>query len=187
MSRPKPPNPAKLVVGLLMKDKQLLSSVVAHLVEKYGTPDLVSAWLDFNYTAYYEPEMGSPLFRRIFSFTSLIDQQSLAGIKHATNDIETVYCTDNRRRVNIDPGYLLNERFVLATGKNFAHRIYVGQNIYADLTLVYVKGAYRSLEWTYPDYASRDIIRFLDRVRRKYNIDLKNREGKAQATGTHMQ
>jgi hypothetical protein len=75
--------------------------------------------------------------------------------------------------VNIDPGYLLLERFVLATGKNYAHRIYIGQNIYADLTLTYAKGGFQTLPWTYPDYASPEIRDFLLQVRYKYSMDLK--------------
>jgi hypothetical protein len=75
--------------------------------------------------------------------------------------------------VNIDPGYLLPERLVLATGKNFTHRIYIGQGIYADLTLIFQKGAFRTLPWTYPDYADRCLIDFLTLVRNKYMLDLK--------------
>ena len=74
--------------------------------------------------------------------------------------------------MNLDPGYLLYERFVLATGKNFSHRIYIGRGIYADLTLVYQKGAYRSLPWTYPDYAADTMRAFLTTVREHYAADL---------------
>ena len=75
--------------------------------------------------------------------------------------------------VNIDPGYLLHERFVLATGKNYSHRIYIGKGIYADLTLMYTKGKFEPLPWTYPDYASENIIDFLEKVRKKYGVDIK--------------
>ena len=75
--------------------------------------------------------------------------------------------------VNLDPGYLLRERFVLATGKNYSHRIYIGQGIYADLTLIYTKGRFIKLPWTYPDYAQQNMLNYLERVRNKYVIDLK--------------
>ena len=107
--------------------------------EKFGPVDLVSAWMPFDYTIYYEREMGSPLFRRMLVFRDLIGQDELPAIKRFTNDLESEYLDEGRRRVNIDPGYLLPERFVLATGKNFTHRIYIGQGIYADLTLIYAK------------------------------------------------
>ena len=75
-------------------------------------------------------------------------------------------------RVNIDPGYLLFERFVLATGKNYSHRIYIGEGIYADLTLIYQQGAYRPLPWTYPDYSEKAMGQFLMLVRKKYRLDI---------------
>ena len=75
--------------------------------------------------------------------------------------------------INIDPGYLLMERFVLATGKNYSHRIYIGQNIYADLTLTYEKGHFKTLPWTYPDYAGEPIQSFLNKVRKRYAVDIK--------------
>ena len=97
--------------------------------------------------------MGSPLFRRLFGFKQLIQQHDLGQIKLTTNSIEHQYSSGNKRLVNIDPGYLLHERFVLATGKNYSHRIYIGKGIYADLTLIYCHGRFESLPWTYPDYA----------------------------------
>ena len=73
-----------------------------------------------------------------------------------------------RRLVNLDPGYLARERLVLATGKNYTHRLYVGQGLYEEVTLIYQKGAWQSLPWTYPDYAGPDLLNFLDQARKKY-------------------
>jgi hypothetical protein len=114
-----------------------------------------------------------PLFRRVIVYKTLIKQEMLADIKIRTNSIEDQLCDRGRRTVNIDPGYLLRERFVLATGKNFSHRIYIGRGIYADLTLIYRKGSYRTLEWTYPDYGAEPMIALLNLVRQKYIFDLK--------------
>ena len=151
------------------------SSELARFVQGdcFGELDLVSAWMPFDYTAYYELELGSPLYRRLLAFETLIDQQDLAEVKLATNRIEQSYSRHRKRRVNIDPGYLLYERFVLASGKNFSHRIYIGHQIYADLTLIFRKGAFETLPWTYPDYADQPIRSFLERVRKKYAVDLK--------------
>jgi len=101
-----------------------------------------------------------------------IAQERLAEIKLATNAIEQCRAVDGRRTVNLDPGYLLLERFVLASGKNYAHRIHVGRGIYADLTLVFQRGEFRALPWTYPDYADHPLRRFLSAVRQKYGLDL---------------
>ena len=173
MSTPKPPSLAKLVIGFILSEKKLGNEIITELVEKHGPLDVASRWLDFDYTHYYEKEMGRPLYRRVLVFKKLIEQSDLADIKIATNEVEKRYAVKNNRRVNIDPGYLLLERFVLATGKNFPHRIYLDKGIYADLTLIYVKGKYQTLPWTYPDYAADDMKKFLETIRDKYKIDLK--------------
>lgn len=176
MSLPKPPLPAKLVVGFFLNEKALCEAIVRDLQEQLGSIDMVSGWMDFDFTTYYKKEMGGPLHRRLIVFKTLIEQTRLAGIKRVTNDLEDKYRRGIGRRVNIDPGYLLAERFVLATGKNFTHRIYIGRKIYADLTLIYQKGAFRTLPWTYPDYADRRMIDFLTLVRNKYMRDVKRQD-----------
>ncbi len=174
MSLPKAPKPAKLVIGLFMKEKRLIEQITAELIEVFGSIDMVSPWFPFDYTNYYESEMNAPLFRRMLAFKELIKQSSLADIKNTTNEIESSYSREEKRLINIDPGYMLQERFVLATGKNFAHRIYIGKNIYADLTLIYTKGEFKKLPWTYPDYSDKNMLSFLRQVRNKYVADLKN-------------
>jgi hypothetical protein len=176
MSLPRKPNPAKLVVGLFMKDKDLVDNLAKELVDKIGPMDMVSSWFSFDYTDYYEPEMGTSLFRRMFAFKSLIEQNTLADIKILTNELELKYAKEGKRKVNIDPGYLTLERLVLATGKNFTHRIYLEKGIYADLTLIYQKGGFQKLPWTYPDYIQNNVLNFLCSVRRKYARDLKTKE-----------
>jgi len=175
MSLPQPPQPAKLVVGLFLRKQSLLRAVSEELSSAFGPIDMVSPWLPFNYTSYYETEMGTPLFRRVFAYKHLILQRDLPEVKITTNAVERQYSAGGKRQVNIDPGYLLRERFVLASGKNFCHRIYLDQGIYADLTLVYQKNAYQKLPWTYPDYADSPVVRFLEHVRNKYVIDLKHK------------
>jgi hypothetical protein len=171
LSQPQAPQPAKLVVGVFLQDKRLLQDVVRPLQSAFGAVDMVSPWFDFDFTDYYRSEMGSPLYRRMLAFKPLIMQEELSTIKCRTNEVENSFVTDGRRRVNIDPGYLLHERFVLATGKNYTHRIYIGQGIYADLTLIYQKGEFKTLPWTYPDYAAAEMRAFLLGVRRKYAAD----------------
>jgi len=168
MSKPRLPEPAKLVIGCFTSDKDMLEGVARKFSESFGPPDVISPWLPFDHTDYYTPEMGSPLFRRMMAFRELIQQDALADIKLFTNDLEGEYSAQGKRLVNIDPGYLLPERFVLATGKAYAHRIHLRAGIYADLTLIFYKGRFRALDWTYPDYAGEPIIRFLRCVRERY-------------------
>jgi hypothetical protein len=175
MSHPQPAQPGKLVMGVFLKDKTLMDPVVHDLSAAFGTIEMVSPWFDFNYTNYYQKEMGAPLFRRMLVFQELIEQERLADCKLRTNALEAAFSQKSRRTVNIDPGYILYERFVLATGKNFSHRIYIGHGIYADLTLIYREKDFQPLPWTYPDYASAPMRRFLILVRTKYARDMKQR------------
>ena len=174
MSRPHPPVPAKLIIGLILKEKKIVRTVAEELIHTFGWVDLMSPWLPFDFTTYYQAEMGRPLFRRLLAFGSLIEQTALAGIKLKTNAIEKKWSHNEKRQINLDPGYLLAERFVLATGKNFAHRIYLEKGIYADLTLVYRQGGFHPLPWTYPGYRQNDIQGFLTQIRSKYRHDLKS-------------
>ena len=180
MSLPQPPQPAKLIVGLLLKEQSLVPELAEALGSEFGAIDMVSPWFAFDYTKYYASEMGQPLHRRMLVFEELMQQHALAQIKLTTNRIENQYARDGKRQVNLDPGYLLYERFVLATGKNYTHRIYIGENIYADLTLIYQQGQYRALSWTYPDYADDQMRRFLLKVRQKYGADLNRYEAGLQ-------
>lgn len=176
MSLPLAPQAAKLIIGVFTGSQKLLVPVLQALTGLFGEIDLMSPWLAFDYTAYYGPEMGDGLFRRMTAFKPLIDQGDLAAIKCRTNAIEQEFSSDGRRTVNIDPGYLLRERLVLATGKNFSHRIYIGQNIYADLTLMFQKGAFQALPWTYPDYQDPKMLAFLTQAREKYIKDITGTE-----------
>lgn len=172
MSLPKIPAPAKLVTSLLMGDQTLFKPVAQCLTDQFGAPDFISNWITFDFTDYYTREMGTPLIRRVMAFKNLVRQEDLPEIKLATNAIENRFAEGGNRTVNIDPGYLLQERFVLATGKNFAHRIYVGRGIYADLTLLYQNKAFRALPWTYPDYADPSMQTVLAAIRESYRLAL---------------
>ena len=111
MSLPQAPKPAKLVIGLIVQDRALFEPLSVELSAGFGSVDMVSSWMPFAYTTYYEPEMGTPLFRRVLTFKKLIRQDELPKIKLATNLQEQSLAQSGKRRVNIDPGYLLYERF----------------------------------------------------------------------------
>jgi hypothetical protein len=173
MSVPRKPKPAKLFVSVISAAPKRITRVLAALVELYGPMDFVSAVIPFDHTDYYYAEMGTPLWRRFASFVPLIGQGDLVRIKEETNEIEGRMSDGERRSVNIDPGYLVAERLVLATGKNCAHRIYLDRGIYADLTLVFQQKAYRPLPWTYPDYGDERLHGWLGALRQKYLLQLR--------------
>lgn len=175
MSIPSQPEAAKLVIGIYTNNKTIFSDIAETLCDEFGLTDIISPWMNFDYTSYYEAEMGKSLIRRMLSFENLIEQEDLAKIKLMTNKIEKKYSKEGKRTINIDPGYMLLSRFVLATGKDFTHRIYIGKGIYADLTLIFKNGGFQTLPWTYPDYADNTMISYLTSVRNKYINDKKNK------------
>ncbi len=122
---------------------------------------------EFAWTDYYCPEMGLRIFRRYLVFVRLFDPSRLAGIKLETNRVETSLAMDGRRLVNLDPGMLGAGRFYLATTKDRAHRIPLSEGIYTELTLIFEKGQFRALPWTYPDWASQPVREMLARWRKR--------------------
>ncbi|MBP9560644.1 MAG: DUF4416 family protein, partial [Syntrophorhabdaceae bacterium] len=108
------------------------------------------------------------LYRIFVLFGSLVGRDCLIETKLKTNAIEKDLSTEEKRQVNIDPGYISLENIILATTKNYTHRVYMGSGIYGDLTLIYKKGGYKPLEWTYPDYAGSDIVSIFNRWREHY-------------------
>lgn len=173
MSNPEPADAVKLIASIFSGDDRLLSDALRALSEKYGRTDFISAPAPFQYTDYYEKEFGASLIRRFAAFERLLRPESLPDVKLWTNSLERKLSTEGKRRVNVDPGYLAKAHLILATGKGYAHRPYLRDGIYADLTLVYRDKQFHALPWTYPDYAGEEIIGILTRVREKYVLQLR--------------
>ncbi len=173
MSHPSEPDPVKLIASLFSPEKEMLDRAAADMEVLFGPVDWRSPELYFDRTRYYEREMGWPLHRCFVSFERLVPADRLAEIKLETNRVEERYLEDGRRRVNIDPGLISAERLVLATGKNYVHRIYLSKGIYADLTLLYKRKCFRSLPWTYPDYGSPETVAAFNGIRERYMNQLR--------------
>lgn len=159
----------KLIAGILACDEQVLSAARTGLESALGEIDLVSDVWPFDQTGYYADEIGPRILRQFVSFTQLIDPGELADIKHRTNALEQGLAKSLAllfpRPVNLDPGIIEPSKLVLATTKNYSHRIYIGKKMYAEVTLVYDKGAWRTLPHTYPDYRSPQYFEFFTKVR----------------------
>ncbi len=168
MSLPRHPTPVKPLVSLIFAQPDLETAVFQELAVLLGPPDLVSAWLPFDQTHYYDREMGGGLRRRLALFLQLADPGALGSWKLWTNQLEERFSLGGRRLVNLDPGYLSRERLVLATGKNYSHRLYLQGGIYGEVTLMFHRGGWQILPWTYPDYASEPLLHFLTLGRQKY-------------------
>ena len=160
--------PAKLVMALIFGETQRAVSGWKMMEEIWGSLDFLSEVRPFDYTGYYEKEMGRPLFRRWGTFKPLVSQDRLAEIKRQAIELENQWLNEERRQLNLDPGLLTAERLVLATGKNYSHRLYLGQGIFGDLTLIFYKGSFQPLPWTYPDYKQETSIWMFNTIRERY-------------------
>ena len=174
MGTARQPEPVKLVVSILSGDEALLEEAEARLQEAFGPVDYRSGLLPFHHTAYYEPEMGPNLKRRIVAFQRLVDPGDLATIKGRTNALEAGWAVGGKRRVNLDPGYVDLAKLVLASTKDHGHRVYLGQGIYAEVTLQYRGGRFQPWPWTYPDYASEEYCRLFGEIRALYHAQLRS-------------
>ncbi len=166
------PRPVKLFIGLIYSQDAPVDECIKGLEAAFGEIDFMSEEFPFNFTSYYEKEMGKELQRRILSFRKLIKRNELVDIKISTNQIEKTFSIEGKRRINIDPGYIAPEHLILSTGKGYYHRPYLGRGVYADLTLVYKNKEFHTLEWTYPDYRTEEMKQLLKRIREKYMTDL---------------
>jgi hypothetical protein len=173
MSRPRQTEAVKLIMSLISADEGVYRDVMQGLAVHFGRPDFISARMPFDYTNYYEKEMGRFLIRRMVSFDKLILPESLPDVKLLTNQVEDQFSDEGQRRINIDPGYMSAAHLILATGKGYTHRPYLRDGIYADLTLIFTDGAFRPLTWTYPDYAGQKVTTLLYKIRGKYLEGLK--------------
>jgi hypothetical protein len=162
------PLPAKLIVPMFTGDLSLLGEAQRALIGYLGPVDFCSAQIPFAYTTYYEPEFGGNLVRQFLAFERLVDPGRLAEIKVLTNSLEEGWSAQGHRRINLDPGYISEAKLVLATTKNHSHRIYLGQGIYAEVTLSWRDKDFRPWPWTYPDYQSEVYLEVFRAIRKIY-------------------
>jgi hypothetical protein len=164
-----------VVLSILTPDKNAFDQAADTIIRDLGPVKVELGPIAFGFTSYYDAEMGPGIQRWIWAFASLVDRSELARIKCLTNRVEQAHSLEGRRRFNLDPGLMTLGNFVLATGKDNAHRIYLGEGIFGDLTLIFRGGSYRPLEWTYPDYADAQMIRLLNELRQQYKEKLTQR------------
>jgi len=167
----------KLIIGLMAGKPQVFQEAEKELKDLFGPLDLESREFDFTYTDYYSKQMGGvSLSRKFLSFEKLIDPEALSEIKITTNHLEDKLRKkhlSSHRVVNIDPGILNSSSLIMATVKDFAHRVPLNQGIYGHLELLFGKGEVRPVDWTYPDFKDETYHSFLLKVRKKYLCQVK--------------
>lgn len=173
MSQVHEPTPVKLIVAALFSQEEFLAEARDELVQAFGEIDYQSSRFPFDLTDYYMAEMGSPLYRLFYSFAQLISPQAMASSKIKTNQVEQLFVRAGKRTVNLDPGYLDTDKFVLASGKYHGYKIYLSEGVWADMTLHYAKGHFTPLPWSFPDFQSGRYEAVFLRLRELYKKQLK--------------
>jgi len=176
MAEPKAFSQVKLVCGIIASREQYFKRAEERLREVYGSVDKASPIFEFNLTNYYEEQMGKNLKRKFLSFAHLISPERLSEIKLQTNELEKEIRKEfqaMQRIVNLDPGYLTPSALVMATVKDFAHRIPLRDGIYAHLEFLFTKKEVRVLSWTYPDYKTEGYQKFFMEIRQIYLSQLR--------------
>jgi hypothetical protein len=188
MSQIKTPLPVKLFVGALTSLSEIIPSMEERLSERFGPIDARSELFPFDMTHYYDATMGSPIDRYFISFSDLIEPSAIADIKKITNDLEATVAsqwTSVQRPVNLDPGYVEQSKIVLASTKNFYHRILLSGGIYAEVTLHYEAGKWLTFPWTFPDFKSDRYHQFFASLRDAYRTQLNDMGFRIRLRGLH--
>lgn len=163
------PSPALLFLAAFSRHAEALEWARQKACQRWGPVALESPAFEFSETGYYRASMGEGLLKQFFAFEQLIDPERLVEVKLQTNDWEAEYAALGRheepRPLNLDPGYLTLAKLVLASTKDHWHRLYLGRGIYAELTLHFRGGRWRTSEWTYPDYQREDFHAFFTACR----------------------
>ena len=166
MGRLRKPEKAVLFIGSLYSQTAIFGDVLPLLKKNFGDVFFESPVSQWDYSSYYYKELGKPIYRSFIFFKELFDTSMLSDSKLLTNEIEDMFSMDNKRRINLDPGYLTLAKVVLASTKNYSHRISIGQGIYAELALIFQKGnGFQPLPYTYNDYKERAALEMFSEAR----------------------
>jgi hypothetical protein len=167
----KPVAPVKLLIGMITGRPVLFGEARPFLTARFGPIDFESPVYSWDHTTYYEQELGSDLKRQFYFFKQSISPDSLPEIKRFTNALERRWLRTTAdgdfRQINLDPGYLAPSKMVLATTKDYSHRIYLRDGIYAEVTLVYQGKSFIPLPHTYPDFRSDEYISLFNEARKR--------------------
>jgi hypothetical protein len=154
-----------LICGICTQNEEQIKCVLDTICQSLGPVQRSSRPFAFEHTDYYAVEMGRSLIKLFVSFANHIDPVRLPDLKLYTNAIEQRFADQGKRTVNLDPGYIEIPKLVLATTKNFSHRIYLGKGIFGDVQLYWRQGKFIGYPWTYPDYLEPENCEFFTAVR----------------------
>lgn len=180
MGEVKPSGRVLRVAAVFSRHRELFQLAQDTLVNAWGPLTIEHEPFPFDYTTYYDRDMGTELLKCFWAF-DITEPSELADWKIQTNawenelprqEIGREYAEP--RPLNIDPGYVTEAKLVLATTKDRDHRIYMRDGIFAEVTLHYHRGQWQTRQWTYPDYADSRNITFFDQCRDHLRTTLRN-------------
>lgn len=175
--RPAPVAPVKYLAAVLHGGGDLAAGLYPLLAGRFGEVDFEGSDHPFDLTDYYQSEMGRGLRRRIVSFCALAPPEELAAAKAFAAAVEDRLAEAGRRTVNVDVGYLDFHKVVLGSYKEGPQKIHVGAGVWADIVLVYRDGAWRPLDWSFPDFRTGRYAEDFDAIRRIYRRQLREAGG----------
>ena len=148
---------SRLIIAVMYSDKDIYGECKKDLIELFGEVSKESDEYDFDkFTSYYEKEMGKRLVKRFIVFRKDVEKKELSDVKLKTTDIEKKYAKDEKRTINLDPGYLNESELVLASfkrGTNYKEQI--SDKVWLHKVLEF-KGKEAITFWhTFPDYREK--------------------------------
>lgn len=155
------------VVGMITSYRDLFGSAAKKLCAEFGPVLATCDVFPFDFTDYYEREMGTGLLRTYVVYGRTMTDEDLRPMKAATSACENAFLfpESQRRMINLDPGLLTIDHLVLASHKNAGHRVYLGGGVYAEIELWFTNGGFEPLPWTYPDYKTKTARAFFEKAR----------------------
>jgi hypothetical protein len=174
MARPQKPNPGRLIVSVVHSSRDALADALRQLERRFGRVTCETIDIQHSNGREYAEEMGDTLYRRLFSFERMVPRDSLVEIKTACHKIESQLGDQVHdytfRTVNIDPGIMTPDNFVMACHREFNHRIYINEGVFAEIVLIWSKGKFCRLPWTNQDFCHEEAIDFFSRVRNGFEL-----------------
>ncbi len=165
MSSPHQKEKAVLLISLMYSQKEILPAIIAALEKSFGGIRHRSEEIKFDFTSFYENEFGRNLRKVYLLFERSFDIENLSDAKLLCHGLEKKYSINEKRTMNIDPGYMTKNSVVLASFKPRPHRIYLREGAYADLQLVFENKGWKGFPWTFSDIKSREVSLFLTQGR----------------------
>jgi hypothetical protein len=169
---------AILFVGSLFSSDDVFSAAEQDLTETFGTVLFKSPTIQWDYSEYYYTELRPPILRNFLFFEAVVDPPCLVEAKLAAMEMEKKFSVNGRRLINLDPGYLTLAKAVLASKKNYSHRINLGRGVFAELELFFRHGRFNPMPYTYADYRDKRLLGFFTTARELFKKSLETEQEK---------